>query len=164
MTIPVVREQLDHGSPDGCRVRGIAREVIDGAGTATTLTTGQSGALCLFATAAGQAYTLPAITSHDLGMYFEFLVTVTGTGTYSVTTDAATTFIIGGIDSSSTTVAEGGDTFVANGTSHISLTLDADTTLRLVGGNFHFTALSTTLWGISGTGMGVGTLATPFNT
>ena len=51
MAIPVVREQVDNGSPDGSRLHGNAREVIDGAGTATTLTTGQSGALCLFGTA-----------------------------------------------------------------------------------------------------------------
>jgi len=162
MAIPVVREQLDNGSPDGCRVAGLAREVVDGAGTATTLTTGQSGALCLFNTAAGQAYTLPAITDHDIGMYFDFVATVTGTGTYSVTTDAATTFLIGAIDSSSTTVAEGGDTFVADGTADTNFTADSDVTGRLVGTSFRCTAISTTLWAIDGQMMGVGTLATPF--
>jgi len=162
MAIPVVREALDNGSPDGSRIRGVAREVIDGAGTATTLTTGQSGALCLFGTAAGQAYTLPAITAHDIGMQFEFFANITGTGTYSVTTDAATTFIVGAVDSSSTAVAEGGDSFVADGTADLNYTADSDLTGRLVGTHLFFTAISTTQWTIAGTLFGVGTLATPF--
>lgn len=162
MAIPVVREQVDNGSPDGSRLHGNAREVIDGAGTATTLTTGQSGALCLFGTAAGQAYTLPAITAHDTGMQFEFFANITGTGTYSVTTDAATTFIVGAVDSSSTAVAEGGDSFVADGTADLNYTADSDLTGRLVGTHLFFTAISTTQWTISGTLFGVGTLATPF--
>lgn len=156
------RERVDYDSPDGCRLQGAARAVIDGAGTATTLTTAQSGALCLFNTAAGQAYTLPAISSDDVGMEFEFCALVTGTGTYSVTTDAATTFIGGALDSSSTAVAEGGDTFVANPASTTNFTADSDVTGRLVGTRFTVTAISTTVWRISGTMMGVGTLATPF--
>ena len=162
MTIATNREALDDGSPSGCRVRGIAREVIAPAGTATTLTAGQSGALCLYNTAAGQTYVLPAIGANDVGMYFDFLATITGTGTYSVTTDAATTFIGGGLDSSSTSVAEGGDTFTANIASTVSVVHDSDVTGRLLGTHYTLTALSTTTWGIGGTMMGVGTLATPF--
>lgn len=160
MAILAELEELSSRDPDGSRWRGCHREVIDAAGTARTLLPAESGALCIFGTAAGQDYTLPPPVA---GMWFEFIVTVTGTGTYNVKTDASTTFIIGGIDSSSTTVAEGGDTFVADGTTHITLALDLDTTLRLVGGIFKFTAISATQWAISGTGMGVGVLATPFN-
>lgn len=156
------REYLDAGKPAGSRVRGLARQVIDGAGTATTLTADQSGALCVFSTAAGQTYTLPAITSDDVGMTFDFIITITGTGTYSVSTDAATTFIGGGLDSSSTTVAEGGDTFTADITATTAVTHDSDVTGRLLGTHYTMTALSTTTWSIGGTMMGVGTLATPF--
>ena len=162
MAIPVTRERIDYGSPDGSKLHGAAREVVDGAGTATTLTVAQSGALCLFNTAAGQAYTLPAISARDVGTTFDFVATVTGTGTYSVTTDAATTFIGGGLDSSSTSVAEGGDTFVADPTATVAFTGDSDVTGRLVGTHFSVTAYSTTTWTIGGTMMGVGTLATPF--
>lgn len=158
----MARERIDYGSPDGCYIKGFTREVVDGAGTATTLTKDQSGAAVIFSTAAGQAYTLPAIAAADVGMTFEFFTTVTGTGTYSVTTDAATTFIGGGLDSSSTTVAEGGDTFVADPAATTSFTADSDTTGRLVGTHFTLTAISTTVWAIGGTMMGVGTLATPF--
>ena len=161
MTIPVEREQLDNGGDDGCKVRGLAREVINGWTTGRVLKKAESGALVIFNTAAGQSITLPAIASRDVGMWFDFLITVTGTGTYGISTSDAATFIIGAIDSSSTSVAEGGDTFVAAGT-ETAILFDADTTGRLVGTSIRLTAISTTQWAVSGTMMGVGTLATPF--
>ncbi len=161
MTITVSREQIDNGGDDGSRLHGNAREVIVGWTTGRVLKKSESGSLVIFNTAAGQSITLPAIASRDLGMSFEFLITVTGTGTYGIATDAATTFIIGAIDSSSTAVAEGGDTFAAAGT-EVAILFDADTTGRLVGTNITLTAISTTQWAVSGTMMGVGTLATPF--
>jgi len=162
MAIPVTREQIDYGSPDGSKLHGAAREVITGWTTGRTLTVAESGALVTFDTAAGQAIILPAIATRDVGTWFDFVVVVTGTGTYSVTTDAATTFIGGGVDGSSTTVAEGGDTFVADPAATVAWTADSDVTMRLVGGHFTMIAYSTTTWTIAGTTMGVGTLATPF--
>jgi hypothetical protein len=162
MTIPTTRERIDYGGDDGCALYGNAREVIVGWTTGRVLKKSESGALVIFNTAAGQAITLPVIASRDVGMFFDFLITVTGTGTYQINTDGAATFIIGAIDSSSTAVAEGGDTFVADGATHVNVVFDADTTGRLVGTSVRLTAISTTLWAISGTMMGVGTLATPF--
>lgn len=162
MTIPVTREALGYSGGDGSVLKGNAREVITGWTTGRILKKSESGALVIFSTAAGQAIVLPPVATRDIGMYFDFLVTVTGTGTYSVTTDAATTFIIGAVDSSSTTVAEGGDTFVADGTTVTNYTADSDLTGRFVGTSIRLTAISTTVWAISGCMMGVGTLATPF--
>ena len=99
MAIPITRERIDYGSPDGSAAFGVARQVIEPAGTARTLLVSESGALCVFGTAAGQAYTLPALAARDVGCEFEFVATITGTGTYSVTTDAGTTFIGGGMAS-----------------------------------------------------------------
>jgi len=161
MTITVEREQIDNGGDDGSRLNGVARQVLNGWTTGRILKKSESGALVIFNTAAGQSITLPAIASRDLGMYFDFLVTVTGTGTYGIATSDAGTFIIGGVDSSSTTVAEGGDTFAAAG-SEVAILFDGDTTGRLVGTSIRLTAISTTQWAVSGTIMGVGTLATPF--
>lgn len=161
MTIPAEREQIDHGGDDGSRLHGVARQVLNGWTTGRVLTKAESGALVIFNTAAGQSITLPAIASRDIGMYFDFLITVTGTGTYGIATSDAATFIIGAIDSSSTAVAEGGDTFAAAGT-EVAILFDADTTGRLVGTSIRLTAISTTQWAVSGTMMGVGTLATPF--
>lgn len=161
MTIPALREQIDAGADDGSRLHGNAREVIIGWTTGRVLKKSESGALVIFNTAAGQSITLPAIASRDIGMFFDFLITVTGTGTYGISTSDAATFIIGAIDSSSTTVAEGGDTFAAAGT-EVAILFDADTTGRLVGTSIRLTAITTTQWAVSGTMMGVGTLATPF--
>lgn len=161
MTIAVSRERIDYGGDDGCQLYGNSRQVITGWTTGRVLKASESGALVVFDTAAGQTITLPAIASRDLGMFFDFVIKTTGTGSYIINTDAATTFVIGAIDSSSTAVAEGGDTFVAAGT-EVQIAFDGDTTGRLVGTNIRLTAISTTQWLVQGTMMGVGTLATPF--
>ena len=156
-------EYLDNGNPEGSIARGQHQPVISGLAGGTTarqLLASESGSLCLFDNAAGQIYTLPAPV---VGMRFDFLVTVAGTSNaYSIDTDAATTFIGGGVAAVSTTVAEGGDSFVADITSHVSCDLDSDVTGRLVGTTLSIVCLSSTTWGISGTIHGVGTLATPF--
>ena len=162
MTIATNREALDDGSPSGCRVRGLARQVINPAGTTQVLTAGDSGALCVFDTAAGQIYTLPVIGANDVGMFFDFVVTVTGTSNaYSVDTGSAANFIGGGIIGASTT-AGGADAFPATIASHVSMDLDAAETGWLIGGAFTFTAISTTEWAVGGYTQGSGTLATPF--
>ena len=165
MTIVTVREELDDGSPGGCRVRGPAREVIAPGSSGTTanaLLVGQSGALCLFDNAAGNIYTLPAISAQDIGMWFEFQVTVTRTSnSHSIDTDAATTFIGGGgILAMSTTPGES-DAFVP-ATTDVSIDLDVATTGEQAGGNLVLTATTVTNWNISGYTVGVGTATTPF--
>jgi len=156
-------EELSYKSPEGCIAHGLAREVISGKGNTTTayaLTAEMSGSLCLFDAADGVIYTLPAPV---VGLQFDFLVTVAGTSNaYSIDTDAATTFIGGGVAAVSTTVAEGGDSFPATIASTVSCDLDSDVTGRLVGTTLSIVCLSSTTWGISGTLHGVGTLADPF--
>jgi len=160
MAIATNREALDNGSPGGSRVRGVARQVINGE-TTRTLLAGESGALCLFNVAAGVVYTLPAIGADDIGMYFDFSVSVTGTGSYSIDTDAATTFIGGGLLGTSTT-AGGSDAFPATIASTVSIDLDATTTGEDVGGYFTMVATSVTTWVVGGYTVGSGTLTTPF--
>lgn len=161
MAIPAEREQLDDGSPDGCRVRGLARQVIPGAAT-TTLTVGDSGALCIFGTVAGgQVYTLPAITADDLGMWFEFMTTVIGTGAYSVVTDAATTLIGGGIIGASDTVTAF-DFHAATLATTVRIDLDSATTGELPGTQFTMTAFSVTQWVCGGYTVSTGTPVTPW--
>lgn len=152
-------EYLDNGNPEGSIARGLHRQVI-ACGTATTLTPSQSGALVLQDTATGSTVTLPAPVA---GMQFEIIVTTSVTSnSHVINTDAATTFITGGIDSTSTAVAEGGDTFVADGTSHVTLTSNGSTTGGLKGSAYRFTAISSTVWACTGVMAGTGTLATPF--
>ena len=154
-------EELGYKSPEGCIAHGLLRQVISGqAGTTKALKASDSGALCLFDNAAGQIYTLPAPV---VGLQFDFVITVAGTSNaYSIDTDAATTFIGGGLAAVSTTVAEGGDSLPATIASTVSCDFDSAVTGRLVGTSCCITCISSTTWAITGTLHGVGTLADPF--
>ena len=156
-------EQIGYNSIEGTQLIGTHREVISGVGNTTTavaLLPEQSGSLCLFDAADGVIYTLPAPV---VGMWFDFAITVAGSSNaYSIDTDAATTFIGGGLAAVSTTVAEGGDSFPATIASTVSCDFDSAVTGRLVGTSCNIVCVSSTEWVISGTLHGVGTLATPF--
>lgn len=149
-------------SVSGSIVPGQHRQVISEGASTRTLLAEESGSLCLFDTAAGVTYTLPAPV---VGMQFTFGATVTGTGSYKIITDAATTFLTGGLFIVSLTVAEAGDTFVANGSTHVAITMDADTEGRIKGAmEITLTAISSTLWHVTGYATGAGTLTDPFAT
>ncbi len=161
MTIATNREHLDNGSAAGCRVRGLAREFIDGAGTTTALTVAQSGALCLFGTAAGQIYTLPLIGADDVGMYFDFCTSVTGTGAYTINTASSANTIGGGLLLASTAANEA-NFLPATIASTVSIGLDSVTTGENLGSQLRLTAVSTTQWYVGGMAVGAGTMADPF--
>ena len=162
MTIPSNREILDDGSGQGCRVRGLAQQVINGAGTTKQLLVGESGALCVFDTVAGQIYTLPVIGANDVGMWFEFSVTVTGTSnSYSVGTGSAANFVGGGLLLSDDGLG-GTECFVGDIDASVIIEADAAVTGRQAGGYFKVTSVSTTQWTADGYLIGVGTMETPF--
>lgn len=162
MTISTDLERLNYGSPAGCIAPGQHRQVIQGVGATRTLLAEESGALCLFDRAAGNVYTLPAPVE---GMQFEFSTTVAVTSNAAkVITDAATTFLIGSVMLGSLTVADSGDVFQANGSTHRAISMDGATKGGLVGGSFKVTAISSTQWVIEGDAVGSGTLADPFAT
>lgn len=161
-TSPTDLEQLGYGSPAGCIARGQHREVISGVGATRTLKREESGALCLLDRAAGVVYTLPA---PEVGMQFEFLATVAVTSNaYKVITDAATTFLIGGVIMGDVTIAQSGDYFEADGSTHVAISANGSTTGGLLGERYKVTAISSTQWAIEGVCHGAGTLATPFAT
>jgi len=155
-------EQVSSNNSGGCIAPGLHREVISGVGNTTVayvLKPEQSGSLCLFDAVDGVVYQLPAPV---VGMQFSFLVIATGTSNaYTINTDAATTFIGGGIQGNSTT-AGGADSFPATIASTVSCDLDSAETGWLIGGYITITCLSSTTWGIQGQTSGSGTLATPF--
>ena len=160
MTIATNREAITSGSPSGARVRGLARQVIDGAAGTRVLLPSESGALCMFNVAAGsQVYTLPAIGANDVGMSFDFSVTVTGTTTYSI--DATSATIGGGLLMASTTPNES-DFIPATLASTVSIDLDSVTTGENAGGYFRMVAIDTSHWTVGGYAVGVGTMLTPF--
>lgn len=162
MTISSVPEQIGSHRPDGAVAPGLHNEVIQSVGATRTLLAAESGALCLFDRAAGNVYTLPAPV---LGMQFRFRATVAVTSNaYKVITNSASVFLIGSVMLGSLTVAESGDVFQGNGTTHVSISMDGATKGGLVGGELIFTAISATQWSVSGTMVGAGTLADPFAT
>lgn len=141
---------------------GLCRQVIDGVGATRTLAPEESGALCLFDRAAGVVYTLPP---PQVGMEFEFRSTVAVTSNaYKVITNSASVFIVGSLMAGSLTVADSGDVFQGDGTTHVAVSSAGSTTGGLIGGCYKLTAISSTQWSIEGDLVGSGTLATPFTT
>ena len=153
-------EQLSRQNTEGCQAKGIHKNVIQDVGATRTLLDTESGSLCLFDRAAGNVYTLPAPVA---GMSFEFLVTVdVTTNANQVSTDAATTFLVGGVIMGDVTVATSGDYFEADGTAIVGIAGDGATAGGLIGERYECIAISTTVWAINGVCHGAGTLTTPF--
>jgi hypothetical protein len=100
----------------------------------------------------------------DIGMYFDFATTVTVTSNAAkVITDAATTFLVGGVNvyiaASATTIGA-----TANGTNIRALSSNGTTTGGVIGDAYRCTLVTATLWQISGLISGSGSVATPFAT
>jgi hypothetical protein len=158
--------QLGTNSPEGVVAPGYHREVIQSIGTTERqLKPEESGSLILLDASDQITVRLPTPVA---GMVFEFLtiISVTSSDTHKIITKTiATEFFHGGIDSSSTAVAEGGDTFTAvAGDSFVAITSNGSTTGGLLGQKFTVTGMSSTEWAVSGLLCGTGTLATPFAT
>jgi hypothetical protein len=130
--------------------------------TATaTVTTAQSGSVITLAPAAAMVVTLPATAT--VGLTYTFVVTTaaTGTNTLKIITGAGTQ-LLQGVITSATTTASVFQSVVA--TSNIAVAMNGTTTGGLVGSQFTFTCLSSTLWQVFGTNFTSGTTATPFST
>jgi hypothetical protein len=158
-------ESLSKQTTDGCVAPGLHAEVIQSIGTTERqLTPEESGSLILMDASDQITVRLPTPV---VGMTFDFLTTVTVTSSDThkiITKTVASEFILGGIGSFSTTVAVGGDSFGANGSTHVAATSNGSTTGGLVGQRLKLTAISATQWAIQGYTVGTGTLATPFAT
>lgn len=163
MAISANLERLNYGSPTGCIAPGQHRQVIQSVGATRTLLAEESGALCINDVATGIVWTLPTPIE---GMQFNFATTVsrTSTNSYKVITSATTVFLLGAVMSGDATIATSGDIFTANGTSHVAITCDGDTKGGLIGEYLRFTALSATIWHVSGLVIGTGTMVDPFTT
>lgn len=153
---------------DPTQIQNIKRQVITGA---TTLTMAQSGALCLFNSATGYTFTLPAPTADTVGSWFEFACTATNTATVAkVITDAATTFLLGevwlGVDNTTPAANPGPKAYAFNGSTHRALNQGGTdtTTGGVIGSRFRVTLVTTTQWLVEGLLIGAGTIATPVST
>ena len=157
----MAKEQIGYNSPEGSVAPGLGREVI-ACGAATTLVAADSHALVLLDTAAGSILTLPTPVA---GMTFDIAVSVSVTSNSHVITTAATAteFLAGGLQQMIDTTAVSEGQFL-NGTSHVTLTHNGTTTGGLIGTYYTFTAVSATVWMVSGLNASSGTLATPATT
>lgn len=163
MSTPNLQEAQNTYSRDLVVTR--KRPVITGA---TTLTTAQSGALCLWNSATGYTFILPAITANTVGTWFDFVVTVTNTATAcKVITDAATTFITGSpltyINNTTPGANPGPKGFLFDPAASIAVVMGgSDTTAGgIAGTHITLTAVSATLWVVTGQIVGAGTIVTP---
>lgn len=161
-TIAAALEKLGYGGSDGCIAVGRHRQVIAEAVATRTLLAKEADSLCLFDRAAGVVYTLPTPV---VGMQFDFEVSVAvTTNAHKVITSSSAVFLLGGVLSGNLTVAASGDVFQANGTTHVSISMNGTDTGGLIGGRLSFTAISATQWMVSGINIGSGTNADPFAT
>jgi hypothetical protein len=133
------------------------RPVLVGA-SVLNLTEAQSGSV--IACGAAEDFVLPTLTATNLGLTYEFIVTATAS---SLTITAATAQILhGGVRINSTTLNEQ-DSFSANGSSHLVVTMNGTTQGGIVGSHIVFFGASTTQWLVSGDLIGSGTIVTVFS-
>lgn len=161
MSLSTDTEELSYRGPGGCVASGQKRPVIQSVGATRTLLKEESGSLCLFDRAAGVVYTLPAA---EEGLEFTFAATVAVTSNAYKTITASGDFLLGAVLIGSLTLAESGDVFQADGTTHVAISEDGATKGGLVGGTYKVRAISGSQWVIDGVTVGAGVLATPFST
>jgi len=159
MTAPTGAQRLNYGVPS--YASGAARQVISEGVATRTLTTDESGALCLFDLAAGTVYTLPPPA---LGLEFEFRTKVTRTSNaHKIITNAATVFLVGAVGMLNN-AATTGEAFSADGTTIVAVSMNGTTTGGIIGDVLKFTCISSTQWSVEGLLVQSGTAATPFAT
>lgn len=163
MATPTDIERLSYGGPVGSLALGLHRQVIQSVGATRTLLAKESGAVCVNDVATGIVWTLPTPVE---GMVFRFRTTVsrTSTNAYKVITAASTQFLLGAVMAGDATIATSGDIFTADGTTIRAIVCDGDTKGGFIGEAYEFTALSATVWHVSGLVIGTGTMVTAFTT
>ena len=136
--------------------------VIQGQGATRSLSEFESGSVCLFDRAAGIVYTLPTAKP---GLVYDFIVSTTITSNAAkVITSAGTELLIGGYTNVDTDTSNAVAAFTANGSTHVSVSMNGTTTGGILGTKIRFTCLSTTRWMVEGIVQGSGTVATAFST
>lgn len=136
--------------------------VISDAGATRTVTEDESGSTFLFNRAAGIVYTLPLAKP---GLVYDFVITTTITSNAAkVITGAGTELLIGGYTNVDTDTSNAVAAFTANGSTHVSVSMNGTTTGGILGTKLRFTCLSATRWFVEGIVQGSGVVATAFAT
>jgi len=163
-TISVPDLDFTVGSGVGSRV-----PIVDTAGVFATpivLTAADSGKVYLLDDAAGLDFTLPAIAAADVGIRYEFMVSVANTSnSYRLTAQAAD-LLIGHVltfDVNAVYTAPQGLVSEPDGTDDLVMTLAAIAQGGGIGGWFDITAITATRWFIRGSLVGDGVIVTNFS-
>ena len=126
---------------EAVRISNSQREVVrqsDDDDTAITLTVSQSGALVLLDENEAYSITLPAITSSDIGVTYEFMETVVSDLLRKITTAYDNDYYVGGVsnlfDAAKTDGSTGGLAFVPAGATDTIITLGDDDLANAGGG------------------------------
>lgn len=134
---------------------------------AQTLTVAQSGSLCLWNAAAGFTYTLPTLTGDDVGVWYDFQVTVSATSVAHKVIAGAAQYLIGVLHQGildTTPGANPGPKIFAAGATDIAVSMAGTTTGGLIGTRIRLEAATGATWAVSGIVVASGTIATPFAT
>lgn len=136
------------------------RNVLASSGN-TTMTSAMSGSVMLLDGAATD-YTLPAIGTDDVGMFFDFVSTIIATD--QTITAGAGDLLTGSIAIISQSAGLETDVFVPDVVDDLIITLNGTTSGGpTVGSWCRLTAISATRWFVQGNFIGSGTLETPFS-
>lgn len=134
--------------------------------TPIALTEAQSGRVVLVDDAAGLDFTLPAISSSNIGMVFEFLVTTTITSNNFRVTAQSGDLLNGGVwmvDFDAAYTAPQAVFEEPDFTNDLIMTMNGSTTGGKKGTTVKFVAVSATQWFVSGIVGADGVIATPFS-
>jgi len=153
-------EELSKNNPDGSRAKGLHLPVTASSSATVVLTPAQSGGVFLLDRAT-VSYELPTPAA---GMVFKFMSTIAGTaGSQQVNTGSASVFFLGSIQFAVEAAATG-EAHLADGATDIGIDLTSAETGALIGSSFTVTALSSTIWNVTGLCNASGTMTTPFTT
>lgn len=137
------------------------RPVVTVTASTLAITAGQSNSVFLLGVATGTTITLPAPVP---GTTFDFIVTVPVTSnSYKIITSGSA-FLMGFVSVLNEASSNAGTTYLADGTTIVSVNMNGGTTGGLAGNIFSIRCVTSTLWTISGNLAGTGTLATPLAT
>lgn len=142
------------------------RNVISGQGATRTLTAAESGSLVLWDRAAGTIFTLPAATAANIGLEYDFFVTVTVTsnahkiasGTQGTDWFSGTVLMF-----DSDTLTDPLSVQAGNGSSHDNVSMNGTTSGGLVGTRLNVVCNAVGSWIVQGIVHHSGSVATPFS-
>jgi len=148
-------------------MKSFKTSVVLSGGGATVLTAADSGATCVFDTAAASTFTLPP---PELGMSFTFITAITATGDHEIIANADTFGFLGGVLIMNTTADQSNAFSAATDGENDYITMNGTTKGGIAGSMVHVAAILNTglstgavkSWAVHGTLIGSGNTVTPF--